>query len=237
MYRMTRWLAIGGAGLLTTIAALASCAGSGEPTAGAALSGTESRSPATSPVRPLILNAGRPDPAPTAEAGAAPGFRLLEDIDARLYGSLEDPARGRWTALFFVRTDCPISNRYAPEIRRICARYGEDGVECFLVYIDPNATADIVRQHRKEFGHVVPAVLDPDHEWVRRAGATVTPEVAVFAEGARVEYRGRIDDLYAALGRPRRQVTHPDLRDALDDLVAGKPVRTPRTEATGCYIE
>jgi hypothetical protein len=52
-----------------------------------------------------------------------------------------------------------------------------------------------------------------------------------------VEYRGRIDDLYAALGRPRRQVTHPDLRDALDDLVAGKPVRTPRTEATGCYIE
>jgi hypothetical protein len=51
-----------------------------------------------------------------------------------------------------------------------------------------------------------------------------------------VLYRGRIDDSFAALGQPRRPVKNADLRDALDDIVAAKPVRKPETKALGCYI-
>lgn len=165
------------------------------------------------------------------------GTLLLTDIDGQSHGGLEDPGSGQLTTLFFVRTDCPISNQYAPEIRRICADYGKDGVRCFLVYINRTATPEDVRAHMEEFGQALPAILDTDHRWVARAGATVTPEAEVFTDLGELAYRGRIDNLYETLGRPRLRVTETDLRDALDELVRGEPVRTPRTQATGCYIE
>lgn len=161
----------------------------------------------------------------------------LVDIDGLEHGTLASPARGRWTSLFFVRTDCPIANQYAPEIKRICADYATTGVECLLVYVDGHLTADDVRRHVADFDLDLPAILDRDHALVARAGATITPEVAIFAPGAELTYRGRIDNGYAELGRPRRQVTERDLKDALDDLVAGRAVRRPETQATGCYIE
>jgi hypothetical protein len=161
----------------------------------------------------------------------------LVDIDAVSHGSLEQPAAGQWTALLFVRTDCPVSNQYAPEIRRICAEYGSKGLQCLLVYADAHDGEAAVRQHRADFGYSLPALRDPGHALVAHAGATITPEVAVFAKGGNMVYRGRIDNLYTELGRPRQQVSERDLRDALDDLVAGHPVRKARTQATGCYIE
>lgn len=52
-----------------------------------------------------------------------------------------------------------------------------------------------------------------------------------------VRYRGRIDNLYINIGRTRQQVTSHDLTDALDAVLAGRPVKQPTTEALGCYIE
>jgi hypothetical protein len=161
----------------------------------------------------------------------------LVDIDGIDRGTLAAPARGRWMGLFFTRTDCPIANRYAPEIKRVCADYAAAGLECLLVYVDGHLTAGDVREHATAFGYALPAILDGEHALVAQAGATITPEVAVFARGGTLEYRGRIDDLYVELGRPRRAPTERDLRDALDDLVAGRTVRRPQTQATGCYIE
>jgi AhpC/TSA family len=173
-----------------------------------------------------------------ASAAHAPGTAVaLLDIDGVSHGTLAAPARGRWTSLFFVRTDCPIANQYAPEIKRICADYAATGVECLLVFVDGHLTSDDVRQHVAAFDYELPAILDRDHTLVARAGATVTPEAAIFAPGAELEYRGRIDNLYVELGRPRRQATERNLRNALDDLVGGRPVRERQAQATGCYIE
>jgi hypothetical protein len=51
-----------------------------------------------------------------------------------------------------------------------------------------------------------------------------------------IRYRGRIDNFYAALGKPRQQVTERDLRNALDAVLSGRPVPKVETEALGCYI-
>src|SRR5262249_48878774 len=68
--------------------------------------------------------------------------------------------------LFFLATDCPISNRYAPEIHRICADYHGRGVRCFTVY--PESNADAITAHRREygFGAAIPAIVDHDHALV-----------------------------------------------------------------------
>ncbi len=49
-------------------------------------------------------------------------------------------------------------------------------------------------------------------------------------------YRGRIDNVYASLGKRRAEATEKDLRKALDEVLSGKPVSTPQTKAIGCYI-
>jgi hypothetical protein len=169
--------------------------------------------------------------------GGRPEETALRDLDGAVHGSLEHPSGGKWNVLFFLTSDCPIANQYAPEIRRICTSYGQKGAQCFLVYVDPSMKEDQIRQYIKDFQYdCCTPIHDKDHRLVRTAGATVSSEVAVFARGADLKYRGRIDNFYAALGTQRQHVTQHDLRDALDNLVAGRPVQDARTDAVGCFI-
>src|SRR6266481_7515829 len=88
---------------------------------------------------------------------------------------------GKASVLFFVTSDCPISNSYAPEIQRICSDYGPKHVSCNLVYVDPDLTLADVKKHVKEFGYAgVPAMLDSTQKLVEAAGATVMPEAAII---------------------------------------------------------
>jgi hypothetical protein len=168
------------------------------------------------------------------QAGSAEHF--MRSIDGVLLGSLENPKGWEWTLLFFVMSDCPIANQYAPEVQRICTAYGSKGVRCFLVYVDPAMKTADIRKHMKDFKYTWPAILDSGHNLVEKAGATIVSEVAVFSNGGKLKYRGRIDDRYAALGKPRQVVTERDLANALDALIAGRDVTNSRTEAFGCFI-
>ena len=159
----------------------------------------------------------------------------LRDIDGHIHAVPLKPGF-KATVLYFVTHDCPISNRYAPEIRRICHEYEPKGVRCLVAYVDPTIGTDEIREHLRQYGGSEPAIHDVDHELVRMAGATVTPESALFNETGEMVYLGRIDNLYAALGTPRRRATVSDLRNALDETLSGKAVSQPRTEAVGCYI-
>jgi hypothetical protein len=162
---------------------------------------------------------------------------VLQDIEGTTYGSLERPAKGGRSVLFFLTPDCPIANQYAPEIRRICDKYGSNGTNCFLVYADPSLSKDAIRKHARDYHDSrYPAILDVDYRLVDAAGATVSSETAVFSSQGKLEYRGHIDDFNAALGVPRQKATQHDLRDALDALIAGRSVPKPRTETVGCFL-
>jgi hypothetical protein len=167
---------------------------------------------------------------------AIPLLLNVHDVDGHALKPLE-PA-GAAGVLFFVTNDCPIANSYAPEIQRICGEYGAKGISCNLVYSDLTLDAAAVRKHHAEFGYpaTIPAVLDTGHKLADATGATITPEAVVVGKGGKVLYRGRIDNFYAALGKPRRQATEHDLRQVLDEVLAGKPVTHSQTQAVGCYI-
>ncbi|MBW8869059.1 MAG: redoxin domain-containing protein [Acidobacteria bacterium] len=144
---------------------------------------------------------------------------------------------GAANVLLFVATDCPIANGYAPEIQRMCKAYAPSGVRCQLIYEDVGVAAEAVRKHLAEYRYSgATAAIDGDAAIARRVNATVTPEAVVVDHAGTVRYRGRIDNQYETLGRPRRVVTAHDLQDALDAVIAGKPVSTPETEPVGCYI-
>ncbi len=169
-----------------------------------------------------------------AAVASAAGIQI-RDLDGRLL-SLFHPD-GKVNLLFFVSSDCPISNSYAPEIQRLCRAYESSGVSCSLLYEDAGITVSAVRKHIAEYRYGgIPAAIDQKRLMSKAAGVSVTPEaVAVDAQG-QIRYRGRIDNFYAAFGKSRQQVTEHDLSDAVDAVLAGKPVINPETKALGCYI-
>ncbi|HYA15808.1 MAG TPA: redoxin domain-containing protein [Bryobacteraceae bacterium] len=161
----------------------------------------------------------------------------LQDIDGVRRMPLKVEAGGKATALFFVTHDCPVSNYYSHEIRRICDDYGKRGVSCSLVYVDPTLTSDQVRKHAADYGHGdYPKIVDRRHELVAATGAEITPTAVIIRPDESIAYRGRIDNFYADFGKPRREVTRHDLRDALDAVLAGKPVANAENKPVGCYI-
>lgn len=149
------------------------------------------------------------------------------------------PPGSRVIVFFFAASDCPISNRYIPEIERLDRIYEPEGVRFWWVYPNPAETPDGVRRHQQEFQITGRVILDTDQRITRMANATITPEAAVFVpDGSRLHevYRGRIDDRYVALGQERPTATHHDLEDAIKALFAGQPVRPPGGPTVGCSI-
>ena len=159
----------------------------------------------------------------------------LVDIDGVIHQPLNNP-EVRAIVLVFILPDCPISNSYLPELNRIHAEFGPRGVRLFAIHVDQKLSPQSAREHAREHKLRPPVVLDPRHVWVRKVGATVTPEVAVLSPEGKLLYLGRIDNRYAGLGKRRAQVTSHELRDALKAILAGQPVATPRAPAVGCNI-
>jgi len=146
------------------------------------------------------------------------------------------PSNGLATVLLFVRTDCPIANRYAPEIQRIHSEFNSRGVQFWLVYPDPDETPDGIRQHIQDFGYTFPVVRDVRHTLVRQTGAKVTPEAAVFRAGGELVYCGRIDDRYVDFGQARTEPRTRELRQVVNALLERKEITLTRSAAVGCPI-
>lgn len=155
-----------------------------------------------------------------------------------LQGRPADPFRlagSKITVLFFVRTDCPVSNRYAPTIQELSARYASKAA-FFLIYPIKSETPEQIQKHLAEYGYRLPAFRDPDLLLARFSQVSMTPEVALFSPDKKLLYHGRIDDWYVEFTRARHAPTTHDLVDSLDAAIAGKPIVTSSTSAIGCYI-
>jgi hypothetical protein len=157
-----------------------------------------------------------------------------------LDGKPVDPIAGAGapiTVALFVDSDCPVSNRYAPEVQRLHSRYASRGVKFWLVYPDPGISVETIREHMGSYGYEMAALRDPEHALVRRANAMVTPEAGIFLADGTLVYHGRIDDRYLDLTRRRPQATEHDVATVLDALLAGRDVDTTWNPAPGRSLQ
>jgi len=166
----------------------------------------------------------------------ASGEVRVPNLAGRLVSPLQTSPAAKAVVLLFISTECPYSNRSAPEIRRLHEAFEAKGVRFWLVYPNPAETPAIIHAHVKAFGYPDIAVRDVRHELVKMAHPTVTPEAAVFNAQGLLVYRGRIDDRFIELGRERPAATKHDLEDALVRTLEGKPVMPATTQAFGCFI-
>jgi peroxiredoxin len=170
-------------------------------------------------------------------AGAAdrmPRFSLTDTA-----GHAHTPAEWagkRAVVLFFLTTDCPLSNTYVPEMNRLAQAFSARGVAFYGVQGDATIADAEVRSHVKDYAYTFPYLFDPEESLAAFTGATATPEAAVLSPAGQLLYLGRIDNLLEDFGKQRTQVTEFDLRDALEAVLNGKPAPHARTKALGCAI-
>lgn len=171
-----------------------------------------------------------------ALAAAAANFSFdLKDTEGSRH-TMEETRGGKAVVFLFFGADCPISNRYLPEVARLFREYAGRGVVFYAVHSDPSVSPDEVKKHARDFNLPFAVLLDPAQTLARQTGATATPEAVVLSPSGELRYRGRIDDRMVDFGRQRQAPTREDLRQALDAILAGKPIPEPFTKAIGCAI-
>src|SRR3954453_13537606 len=111
-------------------------------------------------------------------AFGSPAGQKLHDLHGKLVDPFSSNARAR--VFLFVRTDCPITNRYAPELQKIAAQFKGTQTDFWLVYPDTVEQATSIENHLQQYRFPGTVLFDPNHHLVARAHATVAPEAAVF---------------------------------------------------------
>ncbi len=167
-------------------------------------------------------------------ARASPRTDSGVDLDGKAVDPLS-ATPGKVVVLIFVRTDCPISNRYAPTIQRLSTEYAGKAT-FWLVYPDKSESAAAIQRHLREYGYSLSALRDPQHSLVKLGEAQVTPEAAVFDEGGVLVYHGRIDNWYKDFGHPRSGPSTHELDDAIQSALKGKKPDVASASGIGCYI-
>jgi hypothetical protein len=155
-----------------------------------------------------------------------------------LHGKPLDPfavSANRVVVLLFVRTDCPISNRYAPLLQKLSEEFRGRAV-FWLVYPDRAETASQIKTHLQDYHYSIAALRDTDHALVRRAQATTTPEAAVFDSSGSccITVALTIGTRTSAAHAPPPPLTNST--DAIASAIAGKPIHPDHANAVGCYI-
>ena len=161
--------------------------------------------------------------------------RLL-DLESREIQPLATRPLAGATVFLFTRTDCPISNRLAPEVHRLFDAFSPLGVTFYLVYPDPNESPDAIRKHIVDYSYRPQPLRDVHHELVERTGAQVTPEASVFNADGKLTYHGRINDRFVDYGKTRPAPTRHDLQEAIQATLNGQPIVEARSKGVGCPI-
>jgi len=174
--------------------------------------------------------------APLGHANEALATKSALDLAGKAVDPL-DNITNRAVVLIFVASECPISNGYAPELKRLNEKFAPKEVKFWLVYPNADDTAGVIRRHAREYQLQLEALRDPHHALVKRSKATVTPEAAVFIARGRMVYHGRLDDRHIALGKQRPEATQHDLEEVLQAIVDGKKPPTSFRKPVGCYIQ
>lgn len=147
-------------------------------------------------------------------------------------------ANGTKAVVFvFLGPECPISQRYVPELNRLAAGQGTNGVEFFGVIAGQSMTRTQAAAFVKEYQIQYPVIFDEGLALARWLRPTHMPEAFVLKPDGDRLYRGRIDDWYQSPGKPRAVVQHRELRDGMDAARAGKMPRKFYAPPVGCYFE
>jgi thiol-disulfide isomerase/thioredoxin len=183
---------------------------------------------------------------PTLAIGAAAPDFDLPGVDGRRH-SLASFADAPVLVLVFTANHCPTAQAYEERIEKLHADFAGRGVRIVLVspndplalrldeegYSDVGDTLEDMKVRAKDRGWTFPYLYDGETQAMSRAyGPVATPHVFVFDAARKLRFVGRIDDNE----NPAKARTS-DTRDAIEAVLAGKPVAVETTKVFGCSVK
>lgn len=167
---------------------------------------------------------------PLPVGSAIPDFKL-NDCDGKEHALTS--YKGKIVVFDFSSIQCPYSRGVDEWLAELATQYGAKGV----VFLGVDSHKDVAPQEIKRYAAenklLFPVLKDVGNVLADAAGATRTPEIFILDKDLKVAYRGAFDNRKV----PEKRGDTNYVRDALDDLLAGKAVRTPEVEAWGCTIK
>ena len=167
---------------------------------------------------------------PAGEPSKAENF-VLPDYNGVKH-ALTDYKDAKAVVLMFIATQCPVSNGYNGRMVSLFNDYKDKGIVFIGINSNKQESADDVKQHAKDHGFEFTILKDDKNVIADKFGASVTPEIYVLSSSLSILYHGRIDD-----SRREAEVSSHDLQNALNEVLAGKPVSVSETRAFGCTIK
>lgn len=168
----------------------------------------------------------------------APSFALPDAISGKIM-RLAELQSERATVIMFICNHCPYVKHVQHELVRLANDYQSRGVAFIAISSNdiaayPEDAPEHMQTFAREAGFTFPYLFDETQEVARAYQAACTPDFYVFDREMKCVYRGQLDD-----SRPKNDapVTGADLRAALDNILAGKPVRTEQKPSVGCNIK
>jgi peroxiredoxin len=172
----------------------------------------------------LLLSA--PGVAPGLEVGAiVPEFGMTT-LAGRRFSLAEAEKTHTGVVILFLSTICPYSNYYNDLIRDMAGEFARRGILFVGVNSGKLETVEEARAHAREHGHNFEIIKDPDSRIAALLDARRTPEAFLLDSLGTLRYHGRIAS----------KISSPDLRNALESFLAGRPIRPAETKAFGCAI-
>jgi peroxiredoxin len=166
----------------------------------------------------------------------APALEGLLGTDDRRYG-VSDFTDRDVLVVIFSSNRCPTAKAYAERINALQADYGPRGVQVLAInsndaHLYPDESFPRMVERAAEDGYAFPYLVDEGQRVAKAFGASCTFHIFVLDQARQLRYQGRFDD-----SRFATNVTSHDLRNAIDDLLAGRDVRVAKTRAFGCSLD
>src|SRR5205809_7152736 len=169
-------------------------------------------------------------PAPPAIGTMIDDFKL-PDADGAEH-SLKALMGKNGAVIIFIATRCPVSNGYNERMEKLAADYKAKGINVIGINSNVTEPASEVKSHAAEKHLTFTILKDDGNKIADRLGATRTPEVYALDASGKLVYHGRIDN-----SQNPANISSNDLREALDSLLAGKPIQKTTGAAFGCTIK
>jgi len=169
-------------------------------------------------------------PAPPAIGAVIDDFKL-PDANGKDH-SLKSLAGSKGVVILFIATKCPVSNAYNDRMEKLAQDYKAKGINVIGINSNNTEPAGEVKSHASDKGLTFTILKDDGNKIADRLGATRTPEAYVLDASMKLVYHGRIDN-----SQKIESITSNDLRDALNELLAGKAITKTGGAAFGCTIK
>ncbi|MCG8583795.1 MAG: redoxin domain-containing protein [Pirellulales bacterium] len=170
---------------------------------------------------------------------ASPIGRRVSNFKLRdCYGkerALGDLGESKVVVVAFLGTECPLAKLYGPRLEKLRREFADQGVAFIGINSNTQDSITELAAYRERHKIGFPLLNDPGNKVADDFKAERTPEVFVLDAKRKIRYWGRIDDQYH-IGIQRDNPKRQDLAIAVRELLAGKKVSTPVTEAVGCHI-